>query len=179
MYDLFADLSQVRIWEQALAGDLSGVQSKLSGYVAALDWPASFFWRELLAANPDAIVLLSMRDPQAWWRSMMATIVPVSDDRRDIPGDDGRYRPMMTELMRRATGAPDWSHQDRVLAAFERHITAVRADCPAGHLVEWTPEQGYQPICAALGTPEPDTPFPQVNTSTQFNAHMARIMQAS
>jgi hypothetical protein len=180
MYDLFADLGhQTGIWERALAGDMSGVHEAMCGYGAALDWPASFFWPELLTANPDAIVLLSVRDQQAWWRSMSATVVPISEDERDFPGDDGRYRPMMTELMRRATGAPDWSYQDQAIAAYERNTAEVRAKCPAGRLVEWKLGDGYGPICAALGIPEPDTPFPWVNTATQFNERVDQITQRS
>jgi hypothetical protein len=169
MFDLLAEPGQIEIWEQALKSDMSGVHRVMAGYGAALDWPASFFWRELLAANPEAVVLLSVRDPFEWWRSMSATIVPVSEDERELAGDTGRYRPMMTTLMRQATGASDWSYQDTVLAAYERNITEVRNESPPGRLVEWSPGDGWGPICAALGVPEPDRPFPWVNTSAQFN----------
>jgi hypothetical protein len=178
MYNLFADLGQIDVWEQALDGDLSGVHQAMSRYGAAVDWPASFFWRELLTANPDAIVVLSTRDTQAWWRSMSATIVPISGDERDFRGDAGRYRPLMTELMRRATGAADWSYEDQVLAAYERNTAQVRADCPPGRLVEWTPGDGYRPICAALGIPEPNVAFPWVNTSEQFNSYLTHLVQS-
>ena len=47
MYDLFADPEQIGIWERALEDDMSGVHRVMSGYGAALDWPASFFWRQL------------------------------------------------------------------------------------------------------------------------------------
>jgi hypothetical protein len=179
MFDLLADLGQIGSWERALAGDMSGVHQVMSGYGAALDWPASVFWRELLTANPGATVLLSVRDQQEWWQSMTATIIPISGDERGFGSDAGRYRPMMTELMRRATGAPDWSYRDQVLAAYERNIAEVRADCPAGQLLEWQAGDGYGPICAALGLPEPAAPFPWVNTATQFNEHMDRITGSS
>jgi Sulfotransferase domain len=169
MYDLFSEPAHIEIWEQGLKGDMSGVHRVMTGYGAALDWPASFFWRELLAANPEAVVLLSVRDSLEWWRSMSATIVPISEDGRELSGDTGRYRPMMTTLMRKATGADDWSYRGAVLAAYERNTAHVRDECPPGRLVEWSPGDGWGPICAALGVPEPDRPFPWVNTSTQFN----------
>ncbi len=175
MYDLFADPGQIEVWERALGGDMSGVHQVMSGCTAALDWPASFFWRELLAANPEASVLLSVREPGAWWRSMSATIVPVSEDGRDLIGDTGRYRPMMTTLMRRATRAPDWSYADTVLASYARNTAEVRAECPPGRLVEWSPGDGWGPLCAALGMPEPDRPFPWVNTAGQFTERMLHV----
>ena len=179
MYDLFADIGQSGIWEQALAGHMSGVHQALAGYGAVVDWPASFFWRELLAASPDALVLLSTRDAGSWWRSMRATIVPASEDDRELYGDPGRYRPLMTEMMRRATGASDWSDPGLVLSAYERHSQDVRAHAPARQLVEWSPGDGYGPICAALGLPEPRTPFPWVNTSEQFIEHWVRVTHTS
>lgn len=175
MYDLFADPGQIATWERALDGDMSGVHRMMSGYSAALDWPASFFWRDLLAASPEAMVLLSVRDTDEWWRSMSATIVPVSEDGRELVGDNGRYRPMMTTLMRRATGAPDWSYRDAVLASYERNTAEVRRECPPGQLIEWSPGDGWGPLCPPLGVQEPDRPFPWVNTSSQFTERMTHV----
>lgn len=175
MYDLLAEPGHIELWDQALEGDFSGVHRVMSGYAAALDWPASFFWRELLAENSEAVVLLSVREPGQWWRSMRDTIVPVSENGRELIGDNGRYRPMMTTLMRRATGAPDWSHEETVLAAYARSTAEVRDECPPGRLVEWAPGDGWGPICQALGMPEPDRAFPWINTSSQFTERMAHI----
>src|SRR5207244_9735272 len=48
----------------------------LADYAACVDWPAAAFWRQLLWASPDALVLLSAREtPQRWWASMEKTIV--------------------------------------------------------------------------------------------------------
>jgi len=43
-------------------------------YNAAVDWPSSFFWRELMAAYPDAKIILTERDPDAWYKSISSTI---------------------------------------------------------------------------------------------------------
>lgn len=61
------------------------------------------------------------------------------------------------------------------MAAYERYNDEVRAQTPAGRLIDWTPEDGYRPICAALHVPEPTTPFPQVNTTDQFNENWVRV----
>ena len=64
-------------WDGALAGKDSDWNSILAGYVAAVDWPASAFWRELSEAYPEALVLLSVRkSAQEWWESLSATILP-------------------------------------------------------------------------------------------------------
>ncbi len=45
-------------------------------YAATVDFPGCVFWRELMAAYPDAPVLLSVRDPEAWVDSFLDTIGP-------------------------------------------------------------------------------------------------------
>ena len=63
-------------WDQALAGDTTDLDRLLDGYAATVDWPASMFWHELSQANPDSLVLLSVRGtPETWWQSVDATIL--------------------------------------------------------------------------------------------------------
>src|SRR5260221_11785635 len=54
-------------WDAALDDEPVDWAQSLGGFVAAVDWPASLFWRELWAANPEALVLLSSRDTSAAW----------------------------------------------------------------------------------------------------------------
>src|SRR5207302_2217751 len=76
MQEVFDHLDHAPAWRRALDGDPTGWPSPLEGYVATVDWPASFFWRDLAEANPDAVVLLSMRtDAETWWASVDATIL--------------------------------------------------------------------------------------------------------
>ena len=39
------------------------------GYEATVDFPACVYYRELMQAFPDAVVLLSVRDSEGWWKS--------------------------------------------------------------------------------------------------------------
>ncbi|MGQ0433389.1 MAG: sulfotransferase, partial [Microthrixaceae bacterium] len=59
---------------------------------------------------------------------------------------------------------------DAMMAAFEAHNDAVRAAVPADRLLEWTPADGWEPICARLDLPVPDGPFPVTNTTDDFRA---------
>ena len=56
------------------------------------------------------------------------------------------------------------------IAAFERHNARVRETVPAHRLVEWQAGDGWQPLCAALGVPVPDEPFPRTNTREDWQA---------
>src|SRR6478752_10786636 len=80
MLEIIGDPSQVPGWTDAVDGREVDWQQLLDGYVALVDWPGASFWRELAAANPDALVLLSVRDPEAWYRSASNTIFLAFDN---------------------------------------------------------------------------------------------------
>lgn len=148
-------------WDQALAGSEPDWAQFLSSFVAAVDWPASAFWRQINAAHPDAIVVLSMRSSaQSWYASMDATILPVA--RRSL-GPDWTGGRGLTRLLERFAGSPEWDDRELLMAAYERDIAAVRQTVRPDRLVEWHAEDGWYPLCQALGVPVPDEPFPWLN----------------
>jgi hypothetical protein len=169
MFTIKDDPAEARTWTRAFGGDLTGVRTRLSCCTAAVDWPAAFFWRELLAVSPGAVVLLSVRDsPATWWQSFNATVLERKRHPQMLAGDDGSFASMRDELLIRTLG-PDWSDPQTAMAAYQRHNAQVREQCPPGRLVEWTPADGWAPICRALGMPVPDEPFPQTNSSGEFH----------
>ena len=54
------------------------------------------------------------------------------------------------------------------MAAYEQNSRDVRAGVASERLVEWRPEDGWPPICRALGVPVPREPFPHVNTTAEW-----------
>src|SRR5215218_9212108 len=47
------------------------------GKESTVDFPASYFWRELMDVYPDAKVLLSVRSAESWVSSMQNTIAQI------------------------------------------------------------------------------------------------------
>ncbi|MCB0092783.1 MAG: hypothetical protein KDE54_33075, partial [Caldilineaceae bacterium] len=93
-------------WEQALADETPNWDALFDGFVAAVDWPASMFWRELSAAYPDAPVLLSYRDAaETWLASVEATILPYA---RMAQAPDWRQSRGLAQLFARFAGTTDW-----------------------------------------------------------------------
>src|SRR5579884_1658098 len=73
MVDVLADREQASLWEQALDGE--GPWERIfAGYQSTVDWPGGYFYAELAERYPEAKVLLSVRDPAAWERSMRQTV---------------------------------------------------------------------------------------------------------
>jgi hypothetical protein len=137
-----------------------------AGYRAAVDWPACAFWPELTEAYPDALVVLSVRDAESWWRSASGTIFPTSQRAA------GEWR-AMAEAMFANRFTPALDDREACIAAFERHNAEVRRRVPRERLLEWRASEGWGPLCAALDVPVPEEPFPRVNTSEEFHARLA------
>lgn len=153
-------------WNRALAGDTSNLDRLLDGYVASVDWPASMFWYELSESNPEALILLSVRDtPETWWQSINATILPVA--RRGLqPGwNEGRG---LLDLLERFAGTRQWDDPATLTAAYERYNANVRRNAPSGRLLEWQAAEGWEPICHALRLPIPEVPFPWTNRRNEW-----------
>ena len=120
----------------------------LDGYVAQVDWPGASFWRELSAANPDALVVLSTRDADDWYRSASNTIFNVFEI--PPPGLEAWFGDTVPKMFRERF-CDDLGNPTAMIDAFERHNAQVRAGVPANQLLEWTPSEGWEPICERLG----------------------------
>jgi hypothetical protein len=169
MHEVFERPESVATWHAIVRGESDDWDALMTGYTAAVDWPASAYWPELAAANPDAIVLLSSRStPEEWWASMEKTIVATLT--MDLPAEaEGMavHRAMVLDMFdRRFT--PDWREPEAAMAAYEGHNERVRREVPSERLVDWQPGDGWEPICAALGVAVPTDPFPHKNTSEEF-----------
>jgi hypothetical protein len=165
MGEVFADLDSVSIWHAAVDGAPTDWNSLLAGYRATLDWPAVTCWRDIAAANPEALVLLSTRSSaEAWWNSVSTTLFAVLD--RDLPPHLLAMRALNEAMFARLT--PHWRDRDAAMAAYAAHNAAVRAEVPGDRLIDWQPRDGWEPICSALGIAVPDIAFPHANTSDDF-----------
>jgi hypothetical protein len=173
MVELFKHPEHVNVWERALDGQPPDWDAFFADYRATVDWTGAAFFAELAAAYPDAIVLLSTRDPDEWWRSVRDTTFDEVQSGGD-PSDPWErvMAPAREVTMRLLTErfTPGWSDEVAAKAAFERHNAAVRAAIPSDRLAEWRPGDGWGPLCAALGLPVPADPFPHVNTTADFRA---------
>jgi len=164
MVEMFGNEEQIAGWTDAIEGQPVDWVTLLDKYRAIVDWPGGSFWRELLAAHPDALVLLSVRDPDDWYRSASNTIFHAFEL---LPPE---LRPWMNEVrkMMHDRFSDDFANKDAMIDAFNRHNDAVRKDAPPAQLLEWTPGDGWAPICDRLGLPVPAEPFPVTNTTDEF-----------
>lgn len=165
MFEVREHPEHIPLWHAAARNEAVDWQALLGGYLAAVDWPVSAFWPEIAAAFPDAVILLSSRDAEGWWKSASQTIFPAT------LRVDNEWRGMIDAMFAsRFTSRID--DKDASIAAYEAHNRKVRELAPAARLVEWQPGDGWQPLCQALKVPVPDLPFPHVNSTEEFRARI-------
>jgi len=74
MTEVFAHPDHADFWVAAWHGEPVDWDGVLGDYEATVDWPARTFYKELMRRNPEAKVLLSVRDPERWYESTRSTI---------------------------------------------------------------------------------------------------------
>ena len=166
MFEIRDDLMQVAVWTEAIEGRSVDLSAMLAGYSAQVDWPGASFWPELSNANPEALVLLSVRDPDAWYQSASSTILPAITD-PDAPPEVKQWLAAVRTLLRDRF-CDRFEDSTAMIDAFEAHNAAVRSAIPSERLLEWTPTDGWEPICERLGLDVPTVPFPHANSTAEF-----------
>lgn len=161
MFEAIDHPEHMPVWTEAARGNPPDWHSFLGAYGATVDGPAAMFWRELMEAYPNAVVLLSVRDTEGWWRSISQTIRPLLSSTEPGPFQD----------MIKAHSTRDFPYmleESAAKASFEAHNERVKSEVPAQRLVVWKPGDGWEPICEAFNLPVPDEPFPHANSADDF-----------
>jgi len=164
MLELPANPAHIPLWHAAAQGNPPDWHTMLAGYGATVDWPGASFWPELSEAFPDALVLLSLRDPESWWQSVHETIFSPVNLSRARP--DGWHAMWNDLVVARFTDR--LQDKDACIEAFIRHNAEVRKGVPHSRLLEWRVSDGWAALCRALDLPFPDRPFPHANSKSEF-----------
>jgi hypothetical protein len=173
------------LWLAAAAGEPVDWSAVLAGYQSSVDWPGAAFWRPLIAAYPEARVILTVRDEQGWYDSVHKTIYRmfgygpederVAEARHVVPGLDvftAFHRTMIWD------GFFDgrFADRDHAVRAYRRHNEAVMDGVPPERLLVIAPGAGWEPLCRFLDVPVPDEPYPHLNDPEKFWARVeARV----
>jgi hypothetical protein len=169
MIEVFQQPGHVPEWHKAMLGEVVDWHALFSGYAAAVDWPAGACWPELMAAFPDALVLLSVRDPDAWWGSANETIFAgLANNPMAPPG----WLDMVHDMIGKRFSA-DIASRESCISAYNAHNARVRETVPKERLLVWQAGDGWAPICKALQLDVPDEPFPRTNTREEWRARVA------
>jgi hypothetical protein len=177
MVPLLDDAERSALLCAAADGDPGSLDKAFDGFRSSVDWPGTYFWRELTSRHPHAKVILTVRDPEKWYDSAERTIYAVANSRRGKP-----LSPTMAVCSRMLdrvvwNGTFDGRFGDRAEAIrrFEEHNAAVRAEIAPERLLEFEIRDGWEPLCDFLGVAVPDEPFPRLNDTASFAERAKRF----
>jgi hypothetical protein len=163
MVEVFKNPAAPQWWVDAADGHPDWAKI-YEGYSSTVDWPNATFYAELAAAYPDARVIHTERDAEAWFKSTQATIFA---DRTSADADSV-FVQMFDKVIRQRLFDGEMHDHDHVIDVYRRHNAAVRATIPAERLLVYEVAQGWEPLCAFLGVAVPDAPMPKVNSTEEF-----------
>ena len=166
MVEMFQHPETVPLWIDAGNGK-GDWDAMFEGYSAMVDHPGCAYWRDLADHYPDAKVLHTVRDPDKWFDSTQATIF--NPDRPGPPG--GPMKLFFDQLY--AWYGGDMHDRGFMTDFFRRHTETVIAGMPKDRLLVFNVAEGWGPLCAFLGVPMPDTPYPRENSTQEFQTRVA------
>jgi hypothetical protein len=181
MRDLLADLeSGLPLWERADEGTPDWEQI-FGDAESTVDWPSARYYGELMDYYPEAKVLLSVRDGEAWARSMRETvwgifhggsvIHHVCEARAVLDPLWRRYTALMARMTwDEKTGvlAGETSTDAGLIAVMNRWNDTVKSTVPDDRLLVWDPSEGWEPLCGFLEVDVPEEPLPRLNDTRSF-----------
>ncbi|KAI1082310.1 P-loop containing nucleoside triphosphate hydrolase protein [Whalleya microplaca] len=128
----------------------------LGGFEALSDIPAAIFYNELLAAYPEAAVILTRRPEDKWFDSMMATIWHAHTHR---PVPDPSPMAALGIKTQKLLWDNDFPANGR--RAYRAHNDLVREAAKGRKFLEYQPGDGWAPLCEFLGLDVPEDPYPR------------------
>lgn len=165
-----------------LANLLTCARIVLGNCEVVTDMPSAAFAVELLRAYPEAKVVLNRRrDVDKWHASMMATL-------GNMYSDWGSWARQWVEaenfwLMRivRAGFYPKyrWDVARHGVEVYNQHYADLEAECrrQGREWLDWTVQDGWEPLCKFVGKPTPETPFPNENAVGGFAEKRLQLHQ--
>jgi hypothetical protein len=174
MIDLIEHPDRAALFLAALGGEQVDWGEVFAGYASTVDWPGCTFYDRIMAAYPEAKVVLNVRDPERWYESAKGTIYAVKEaaERGTLAGDGPPPPPEVLQMIRtliwETTFEGRFAEKDFAIDVFNRHNEAVKASVPAERLLVFEVQQGWGPLCEFLGVGVPAEPFPHLNDAETF-----------
>ncbi|KAJ6484858.1 hypothetical protein C8R45DRAFT_999440 [Mycena sanguinolenta] len=196
MDSVFRDPSQIWPWMAAIYNMILGkgklyrraeLDSLLGDCQAVMDLPSILFADELITAYPEAKVILTLCDPDAWYISYDNAIGSILRSRAFYiagalnPGLLGKFIPfartcsavLLSKSGHAALRRKEDLSEDEAKACFVAHYDLVRSLVPPERLLEYRVSEGWPRLCEFLGDEVPAEAFPNTNDTRMIHAMVA------
>ncbi|RBR25454.1 uncharacterized protein FIESC28_01692 [Fusarium coffeatum] len=176
--------TNLSLWREALDAKFHGkgkpwgrneFDKMLGPYDAVLDIPAICFVQELVAAYPEAEVIVTQQDVDSWLRNMNSADARVLRWPlwNTLASFDSKQAGPFWEYSKKVMPASfhtmtDFSTNSPARIVYYDHYELVRRIVPANKMLEFRIEEGWAPLCKFLEKDIPNEKFPRVDESKDF-----------
>ncbi|KAI7846925.1 P-loop containing nucleoside triphosphate hydrolase protein [Circinella umbellata] len=153
------------------------------GYTAAVDCPTISVIDQVLKHYPNAKVILTKRDADSWYKSVLNTIYTIHDWLpENAPDYYVRTRKMIKTIF--LDGAfqdmEKFKNEPEIFKArYEAHNKWVLDNVPKDRLLILDLREGitWEKICPFLGKPVPSGPYPTSNSTKSLNEEFVHMRE--
>lgn len=169
------------LWLSVSRGEKMDWDKIFYGYQASVYWVPCYNYQAILEYYPDAKVILTVRDPEAWYKSVYDTVYRYNRltwYRKLILLVMGLFKPQLRTMhavwqlqeqtLWKKTFQGRFHDKNYAIEVFKKHITEVKCNVPEERLLVFNIKEGWGPLCQFLNIPVPTTPFPHVNDTASF-----------
>ena len=189
MIEFLAHPHHLSMWREMYDGRTADLDALFEGFRATVDWPSSLLYRQLMEYFPDAKVVLSIRDADAWYESCTQTVYTASPQgleklavllRMPFNANVRKLTPVMRMAERglwRELFEGRFDDRSYAIDRYHRYNQEVKETVPAERLLVYELGEGWEPLCQFLGVPVPEEPFPHINKRKDFEYKRQQIMR--
>ncbi len=163
--------SHWQLWEDVGRG-APDWDALFEGFTATVDFPACTSYASLAEYYPSAKVLLTVRDPEKWFKSVQDTIFG-EKWMRFLPGTEAGA--FMKSTINDYFGNRMHDH-DHLITRFNEHLAQVKDAIAPERLLVFEVAEGWAPLCEFLELDEPEGEFPHVNDTEAVQGIINTIM---
>ncbi|KAK6081657.1 NAD dependent epimerase [Seiridium cupressi] len=131
---------------------IEAIEAKYEGK----DYPAAIFPEELIEAYPEAAIILTVRDENKFYDSMMSTLIHAY-----LNAPKPNPSPMAPLAAKYHTHCWNDDFPTYGRDAYRRQNELVRKAAQGKKFLEYETGSGWGPLCEFLGLPVPDAPYPR------------------
>lgn len=166
MKEIMQRSAHLHAWHDFATGKTSAMDWKwlFADYSATVDCPVCMYYRELMEVFPEAKVVLTVRDPEQWWKSFNRLMSMVNKARLLcflVP--KLRTIAQFTDKIVIENVFGGRMEKEHCIKIFKRHNETVCSVVPRDRLLVYDVRQGWEPLCTFLDVPIPGKPFPHLN----------------
>ncbi|TXF88236.1 sulfotransferase family protein [Neolewinella aurantiaca] len=189
MQELFGNPTKTSQWEQFFETGKTDFPDLFDGYQSSTDFPGCLMHKELSEQYPGMKFILTLRDPEEWYESVLRTIhaaVPHSAAAKEAMRLKGEASPkfrsignalaLVEKYLFQRHYAGEFLNKEATISRYLAFQNELRTCVPAQNLLEFRISDGWEPLCAFLGVPVPEEPFPFKNKRKDFQEQIGKMI---